>query len=624
MYVYQYLDSRSWDWSSRNDIRDRLNDLAALSFKYNARYIILLRGSELPYWFSQKQFKEYKLGMIYPPNTYLIILENNDLYLNKYPFYITKVNNSEDSLIPHLVKYWVNSSIDNLLIKNDSIYISFDRPYVIYLTFNLPRNIDRKNNFLIFSLLSNCTISPNIRSIEIYGYDGYNLESLWVRTDIQKNETIILEDIDLNDYLFITLKIDTRGDILLEEFSIVNLSSQTPYEFYIVGKKGVLENNLNATIMINTTLNELKRGIGTYDPLESKIFYLNVEDKSIFLAFALALTLIYLLLSFAEWIKRRDRYGSNVPSLNKPKDMPLNLIYIVILIPVIYDLIYYPKLLEKSWIGDAPIIFSTIMFIMILSIRKEHVVSLGNRIRFLSLIPLIYIFNQYLLEAYLPLIEYINEWTVYSYISIDNIVSCLILYSLILFILLEYYRDSKISLLGSFSPLIYLFLSFFVFYINLIHSPIERHLSILPFYNGISASYILDLMGIHTSLTQYTYGSLLQASSGLNHLDVFIGWPCSGLTGIFIYTSFMIVEFSYLRRKYEGIKQSTYMLFYLLGLLIIFILNIFRISLIVYLGLVYNLEVSEVFHSIGYEMIFLFFIILYIYLIEVSYRRISI
>jgi exosortase/archaeosortase family protein len=55
---------------------------------------------------------------------------------------------------------------------------------------------------------------------------------------------------------------------------------------------------------------------------------------------------------------------------------------------------------------------------------------------------------------------------------------------------------------------------------------------------------------------------------------------------------------------------------YLIGLGITMLLNIVRITTIIYLTVNYGMDIGEVFHSVGYELIFLVWILIYIFIVE--------
>jgi len=172
---------------------------------------------------------------------------------------------------------------------------------------------------------------------------------------------------------------------------------------------------------------------------------------------------------------------------------------------------------------------------------------------FLSAFPILeYLIYVQTLYSSLSMLNYLDEWTLNSITSIYNLAAAAVLYSAITLLLFirDHEPDGKWLLItSSLAPVIYLASNITVYYIDFNHIDLGLVSWGLPYLNGYLVTEVLKTLGFKTFISTYPYGTLIKILIDGSVKSIFIGWPCTGVTGFFLYTSFIMLEYLYLARS---------------------------------------------------------------------------
>ncbi len=559
IYTVYFDDAMDWNWSDREAVKPLLDGAIEEMLRLGYKYIVLEKPSELAYWVSPKHFKEYKYPVREDTSRFIIILERKG-HSGGEP-YIKPIDFQWRGDLNNFYMWtWSNVSVDVEVI-GDMIYIDAEEPYEAYLHFNVT---DWGGSGLVFM------VYQEVESIEIYRYvDG--LISIW-ESGVLPSETPIPLTLELGETDIIVFKVEADS------------SREVKLGFYEGGE-----------------LLDVSYGFGDYtvdefsDYVEIEYTYLvNGEPQPNYLL------LLMLLTPLARFIE--------LPTV--PRREPIILDrreqgFILYSAPIITYL-GQTRLLEVNWIGGG-------VFLLALSIYIFTYISprrLGDEvdIRVYTLYPLavfIATMVKMLWGDYFDLMG--DHWrNMALYAAIDTTV-----FSLYLLIASLKTIGSKVALL----PSLYLLLNSGAFISDLsrIDSPIFRAILeinvVLVDLTLETLGYTLEYVYVPAGYAMYLYLERLLTI-------VILGWPCAGVTGLFLYSSFA----SAIREVYS-IPIKKYMWVMVPGLIGTFLLNIARVDTILLLDVYYGVDAAELFHSTLYEMVFLLWILLMWAMVHLLRRR---
>jgi len=152
----------------------------------------------------------------------------------------------------------------------------------------------------------------------------------------------------------------------------------------------------------------------------------------------------------------------------------------------------------------------------------------------------------------------------------------------------------------------------------------------LVFPTTILAANALNLMGYQTTVTIITnpkhgwmpYLSAWDPKNPFMHAGYGIGWPCAGVESLMIYT---VTVFLFLKRSTIPLKQK--IIYFIIGAVVTYFINILRIVTIFLIGMNYGVRSAEVsrFHDFYGQLYSITWIISYPLMIigsRILWRRI--
>ncbi len=622
IHIISYDDARSWNWSNREEISRRIRELVMKTYSENIKYIVLEKGRVTSDWFPRYQFNEYKYGYNLPRHTYLIIMENKWVpvrspYLT--PVNVYNVSPNEDILLNYYTGYWSNTTLNISVTRGEGIKISSTEPFSIYIKFRLPRDW-MNNNYVIFRVEAT---KGDIRHLEIYGDREGVITTLWKNTYIDKNITYILQDIGLHGYNGIQLRIDGAGNITLSEL-LIHPRNENMYNVEL--SRGVLtvENNVDAYITLKTRfIGDIVGDILEVPPQDTlEIRRYTVDIYVIYLIIALAiLTSIASTAYYRQPLEERGIWRR----FNEYKGLKPAMLLLAS-IPLIMYIGYAPQLLEITWIGGGVFIYAYIMTVSVYTLFKpaEKTRAYKGLLNLLMIsTPVLIASTTVLKNFYLNNMEKAGTWYIESYYSTIDTLAYALLYTFIGFIISRYSdrRNRLIEGIVPFIPALYLWTMTILYLVDLTKTvPMELFIWIM-YLNAYGAKLLSPLYGVDTHILPEPspYGVVIDAYSNIGEATVILGWPCTGVTGVFLYTALMSIEYIVLTRRL-GASTRYILSTYAIGLTITLALNILRVTTIIYLAVDYGIKASELFHNIGYELIFLVWILAYMYLVDRIWR----
>ncbi len=593
IYVVEYSDSLTWNWSDRDLVKARLDRALEYAENHGIRYILVDKPEELAYWVSPKHYREYKYPLREPLGRYLIVLERVGLVeTSMNNFYIKDFDADVSlSLARNYSRYWSNITLD-VNVVNEYIDVNGNVPYEVYIHFD----VSNLRGYYLFKLEG---IDDYYRSIEFYSYDG-ELNSLW-ETSNKRIYNPIMVDIGVDGDGELVFKIEDRNPVRLY---LYKLESPDVYE--------VVRNNLQFQIIptnpdVNITISDFKDLI---------ILDIRYGESSIFEAYNLdinrltvlliapAAILIYLFLTKEEFEFQSLRDGNRISA---------ETLYLYFLgVPIIVYLIH-PRLLEISWIGGGVFLIAFSMGIFTLFLDHDYI-EVDRVTWFLVLVPIIISISFLTKYFYGDIFDLLGDfWRNQSlYSAIDVMIYGVL--GLIATVSLFGWRSTFYHI-----PFIYLIVTGTSFITDLtrVQNPVLQGLIDLATY---LVDYTMESVGYRIEYVTVPAGNALYVYNEELLTVVILGWPCTGITGIFIFLSFAAVLNVYFKNGYGySIPKKVF----IVGLIITYLLNILRIDFILYLDIYYGVDAAELFHSVGYEMVFLAWIAIFYLFIHKRYARIS-
>ena len=136
----------------------------------------------------------------------------------------------------------------------------------------------------------------------------------------------------------------------------------------------------------------------------------------------------------------------------------------------------------------------------------------------------------------------------------------------------------------------------------------------------------LGAQGVGTLMFASEYSSyvggntyLLKIAQGDSSTGAIIGWPCAGFTGLVLFGTLFTIFLSG-----TAVTARRKALYAALGVGGTLLLNMWRIAFILYASLTWGWNIGEVFHSIGYELVFIAWLLAFMGLvILLETRRLS-
>jgi len=541
-------DAMEWNWSDREEVRVRLGEAILDMYRYGYKYIVLEKPSELAYWVSPKHFKEYKYPIREDTNRYIIVLERRGLTGGEP--YARPVDFTWLGGLENLYMWtWSNISVD-ISVKGDRIEIGSGGAYEAYIHLNVS-NVDYGG--VIFS------VDDYVESIELYKLNE-SLESLWESGYIPPNTPIAL-NIELSEIDTLVFKVEASGS------RVVKLG------FYEGGE--ILD-----VVVVNGEIR-----LDTVDTLSIEYTYTYDVDKTGFNMGLLSL----LLTPLAYFMRWEPPKGSTKIYRFDSKTFGLALYASPILLYM-----GHPNLLEVNWIGGGIFLLSLSIYLLIYTSPRSQTIRPYRYI--LPLFPIVVLTALFVKLYYGDFFDVIGDhWrNMALYTTIDaSIIGSYLMASMLIVSM------DRITAL----PSLYLLLNSFAFITDLFRIDNPLFNAILE-ANVILVDLSLEAVGY---LVEYAY---VPAGYAIYlYLDrlltiVILGWPCAGVTGLFLFTSFS----SSLRDAYR-LPRPLFLKIVGFGLIGTFLLNIGRVDAILLLNVYYGVDAAELFHSTLYELIFLLWIL---------------
>ena len=592
IYVVQFGDSFSWNWSDLDEAREKLSKALEYAENHGIKYVLVDKPEELAYWVSKVHYREYKYPMREPLGRYIIVLERLGIVETaKENFYLKDFNADPTlSLSRDFTRYWSNISIQ-INVSNEYIQISGDSAYEVYLHFD----VEDIKGYYLFKLEGS---NDYFRSIEFYVYDG-KLKSLW-ETSRKRIYNPIMVGIDSNAKGEFVFKIEDNNSLKLY---LYKLESPEIYEVRRLDQQIVVtpKNSLIWGILSDFT-DSLTISFGDGEASITKIS--GAENLQRLELMSLVITVALLSILFS-----KEELGPP-PMIG---DFNVSTVYLYLYFIGLPMLIYlvHPRLLEISWIGGGVFLIAFSMGVFTLLLESDKIGVNRSRMVLLS-IPTIISLSFIVKYFYGDIFDLIGDfWRNQSlYASIDVVVYGFL--GLLLSLYVFGMRNTHFHI-----PFIYLVVSGTSFITDLLRilNPVLQGLIDLATY---FVEITMETFGYRIEYVTVPAGNALYVYNGKLLTVVILGWPCTGITGIFIFLSFATVLNIYFRNRF-GYPISKYLI--LAGLLITYMLNIVRIDAILYLDIYYGVDASELFHSIGYELVFLFWIAIYFFIVYRIYLK---
>jgi len=270
---------------------------------------------------------------------------------------------------------------------------------------------------------------------------------------------------------------------------------------------------------------------------------------------------------------------------------------LLVIYPVLFMIPESLKSFEVAWLGHGPLLIGISILIPLLIVNVEQpTLRVYRALLILGCVLTAYLILKLVIIKSVLMLE--NElWRIRGWISFTDILTYGV-YLILISIIAKLREAIPVSIYLVITAVLYMFDLLNPFYVG-------------PFYSLILlVGYTSTLIGNLTLPVKYkliSYDGLISIVADYEgrHSSVIIGWPCTGLIGLFLYATFYII----VRKSVE--KRD--IIPFILGLIIVFILNSFRISFILHLNLMYGVEIGELFHSLIYEIMLVVVILGYVY-----------
>ena len=618
-HIVYYGDARNWNWSDRSEVSRRIREMTSISYSKCIRYIIIEKGRLTSDWFPSYTFREYKMGYNIPRDTFLIILENKYIPRRSPYFYPLKIYNStqeHDVLRSNYTGYWANTTLNISQDENMGIRIfGGNETYSVYLKFSLDNAHATRENILVLSVEN----PRRLRHIELYGDTGVKLSPLWKDVDTGDNATYVLGGIDLSGYIGIQLRIDSVGNTSIEELQIHPDTGDILWTIFERGRIRI-KNGIDAYQMLEPQfINGIDKDIVLQPEKLVEVTIPHVDGYVIYMAILIALVTLVIGLIFRPPATVYTRKIGEAYTFEERGFR--GLLLIAAATPIIIYLGYTPQLLEISWIGGGAFIYAYIMTIAVYTLYKPVEKQLPNKrlIHILLIsIPVLTTLSTVVKRLYLWNIRTAGTWYIEAYFSLIDTGIYAVLYTFIGYIITRSAdRDERGRNIIPFIPALYLWIMALIYFIDLAKIVPSDVFMWIMYLSAYGSKAIAPLFGVEMRVVSEAgpYGLVIDSFSSRGGTTVILGWPCTGVTGIFLFTAFMSIEYLTLIRG-KRVSNRFILATYLIGLGITMLLNIVRITTIIYLTINYGMDIGEAFHSIGYELIFLIWILIYIFIVE--------
>ncbi len=621
LYLPIYIDKLDyeWNWSNYHEVRKNWEYLMDYTRMNQIKYIIIEKETtNAPYWPPSNEYNTYKYYLDPGIGKELIILENKLFNPQLQVYYVSNVEKiNGDELINHFQNYWANTTNIKVYTGKNLIEITSTSPYQIYLWFKNPIQSDRvKDTGLIIELSTNQR--QRIKNLQIYLSNSTNLgpaeltisnlngTGLYLIGKPYTSKTAVSRYIVLKFEYNSTLKIEK---LILTQFRLFDLITEevSGNNILLTNKLSSLKIELEPIISTNSLLPRL-----TLTPGEKKVISIdNNFSKSILLTgyFIVNLLILYIL-------ENNEKDSENDSKSYLDINISKLFISLGIIIPLIYYLIHKPSILLIGWIGGGGFIYYSLMIIPLviilpiltepnyidsitLMIFKANIIALS-----LNLITKKYIINN-LLSNYLY-----TYWHIASIHSASDYIIFSLVYLSIGFL---YGKGLMKNLLTI--PTLYLLVYGSISLLDVLRIVNPIYLGTILSLNLVITDILLTRMGFSTKAAYNPYGlDLVIFKQGKKIYDIIIGWPCSGITGFFIYLTFITIFNIMYSEMHKLPRYSKRVIgLFIMGAIGTFILNGFRIATIIILAIKYSLNASEIFHSLIYDFIYWIYIIIMVY-----------
>jgi len=515
IYVVEYGDSLTWNWSDRLEVMERLSEALEYAENHGIRYILIDKPSELAYWVSPKHYSEYKYPLREPLGRYIIVLERRGLVetAEKY-FYVSSINLSSDYLLNNLyIRYWSNISLD-VSVEDEYIEIISNKSYEVYLHFK-PKSLNGTYLFILGDL------DGYTRSVEFYVYNG-ELKSLW-ESSRKSFYNPIAVDIKSSIDGELVFKVEDDDPVIIR---LYRLEKPELYDVRVDNSYFYIESTYPNSYIILSTFNDDYMVELEYNVIEE------IDRVDLFSWDIIYITSFLSTSFFIGYSLDKSRYKEEDPI--EEGSIPITYGYLYLLsIPIIIYIVH-PRLLEISWIGGGVFVIALSMGLFTLLLESK-MISYKKFVSMNLLTLTIFAVSYIIKYLYGDIFDLVGDfWRNQSlYAGIDVLV-----YGLIGLFISIYIFGSRLVYLHT--PFIYLTISGSSFITDLlrISNPVLQGLIDVATY---LVDFTMELLGYRIEYITVPAGNAIYVYDPTLKTIVILGWPCTGITGIFIFLSFSMV-----------------------------------------------------------------------------------
>ncbi len=616
-----------WNWSNYEEVKANWETLMDVSRVRQIKYIIIEKSMGRPaYW---PPTNEYKTSTYYlSPDTgkELVVIENT-IVVGGPPLYsIIDVATEREkyNFIPRYIGYWSNITGVNITVSQDGITIEYMGSYVIYLWFENQLYQDNRgihNLVLGFETLEHRYIR-RIRSLEIYASD----------TDKLGEATITISNLGVQPiYILNTSKYSNKLD---RRYIVIKIEAYEPIKISkILGFPTDLSQSIDVTIEndlakitnkapdIALTLEKIypvtrggeKLVLSPHQSLSQEVSQASIKTitQAIYIITALGLLIpTYLHPSKASPIEK-EKLETPITDTEF-----ITVILTAISIPILYYIINNPYILGVGWIGGGAFVYYVLMSIpMIVNYTKIGNLDINSYVLGLARSLPIALATTLLIKQFI--VNSFYRHLLYSYWHVQSIHSSVdYLVFGTSYIAAAYLggKGGRTYLL----PNLYLVLYGILGLVDVTRALPPYYLGTILYVNMVMAGGFLSIYGYSVKGVYTPFGLDVEISrNGLRLYNVIIGWPCSGLTGLFLYLAFTLTFYWILSRDRLkiGRRMNVMKAIVVVGAFGAFILNGLRIAAIIYLAVNYSINASEVFHSTGYDIVYWIYVSIVIWIL---------
>ncbi len=625
-----------WNWSDYTEVRNNFEFIIDISRHKQIKYIILeKRVGKVPYWPPLNEFSTYKYYLDPLQDKELIIMKNNFVPSNLSIYVIDDIQttNNTINLIHQYQKYWTNNSKTNLMVENNGITIQSTNPYQIYIWFINPlykTSLEKGASLAIKMAEAKQGENKRLNNIQLYLSSQEKLGEPYLTLSNVDAEGLYIIELDgennLSKYTYVILKIDGSIPISIEKIIVfpTRLSEEVST---ILTNDGLILTNRFKDVQIRLIK------VVDYLPSLPDTFILEPSTTSSFSLISTFTTYIfpiYILAGLMGYLCTELR-GNKGPKRVSPREptyivtQPINGITlyfsIILLMPILYYILHNPESLLVGWIGAGGFIY---YFLMIMPILTAYIPTLNKLDRHNLLLTHI-AFTSLALTTSLIIKNFIVNTVLldklYTYWHVSSAHSSVDYLSFGVFFLLANTIGIKKKILGilSISP-IYLIVYGVLGIIDVTKLLPSTYLIKVLEINLIISTLFLSSWGYVTRSAYSTYGLNVEILRNNKRVyEVIIGWPCSGITGLFLYLVFMTTSYTLLKYRKGKSHSARPLILIALGAIGAILLNGARIAMIIYLAINYSVNASELFHSSIYDVIYWIYVVFMIWLLKRIY-----